>query len=496
MKEMSIALFAFLVVSVFTSGFRTTLGSTVGITWIKYPGNPLNLGSCVSWPWVVYDGQKFKMWYTNLTEAGDVENICFADSPDGIDWTRHGVVLDRGELGSWDSACLMAAVVLYDETTYKMWYLGMGPTWGSLSVGYATSLDGMNWTKFGKNPVLVPGGNGGWDNWNICPMSIIFNGTHYIMWYGAQAVPDCNVAMGVATSVDGVNWTKYPANPVLVGGPSGWDSAHIFAGPVIAGGSQYEMWYYGQPRDLPGGIGLATSPDGFSWTKYGGNPVLESGPTGAWDCATVHGPSVVEKDGHLLMWYSGLDWAGSQRIGLATSRARLVNFFLHDGASLDTSSPTAVIAKYKDSPSIKFSGGNPWKEIGVWTAPALLTDGRLEELSGLDVWLGLKNSDDQGTNFDLRAEVYKDGVLVASGETYLIKGVTRNPDKALKVTVSFGSFSPVDFDGIGDTLSLKILTRIGTDGNGKFGGGHSGAVGLRLYFDAVSRPAVLAVSIS
>jgi len=177
-------------------------------------------------------------------------------------------------------------------------------------------------------------------------------------------------------------------------------------------------------------------------------------------------------------------------------RARLVDFFLHGCASLDNNSPTALTAKYKDSPSIKFSGGNPWKEIGIWTAPASLADGRLEALCGVDVWLGLKNSDDQGTNFDLRVEVYKDGVLVASGETYLIKGVTRNPEKAMKATVSFGSFSPVDFDGINDTLSLKIFTRIGTDGNGNFGGGHSSAVGLRLYFDAVSRPTMLAASIA
>jgi hypothetical protein len=171
-------------------------------------------------------------------------------------------------------------------------------------------------------------------------------------------------------------------------------------------------------------------------------------------------------------------------------------FFLHGGASLDNNSPTATTAKYKDSPSIKFSGGNPWKEIGIWAAAASLTDGRLEALGDLDVWLGLKNSDDQGTNFDLRAEVYKDGVLVASGETYLIKGVTRNPDRAMKVTVSLGSFSPVEFDGVNDALSLRILTRIGTDGNGNFGGGHSSAVGLRLYFDAIIRPAMLAVIIA
>ena len=39
-----------------------------------------------------------------------------------------------------------------------------------------------------------------------------------------------------------------------------------------------------------------------------------------------------------------------------------------------------------------------------------------------------------------------------------------------------------------DVLSLRVLTRIGTNGSGAFCGGHSNAVGLRLYFDAVSRP--------
>ena len=67
---------------------------------------------------------------------------------------------------------------------------------------------------------------------------------------------------------------------------------------------------------------------------------------------------------------------------------------------------------------MNFSGGNPWKDIGVWSATPSQTSGTLNTLSALRVWLGLKNSDDQGTRFDLRAEIYKNGVLVASGEVY------------------------------------------------------------------------------
>jgi hypothetical protein len=53
--------------------------------------------------------------------------------------------------------------------------------------------------------------------------------------------------------------------------------------------------------------------------------------------------------------------------------------------------------------------------------------------------------------------------------------------------VPFSPFYPVSFDGASDQMSLKIMTRIGTNGAGASCGGHSNAVGLRLYFDAITR---------
>lgn len=176
-----------------------------------------------------------------------------------------------------------------------------------------------------------------------------------------------------------------------------------------------------------------------------------------------------------------------------------LSFFLHGAGSannpptlfLDQTAPTGTTAKFKDSAAIKFSGGNPWKEVGHWPATSALTVGTLTALSELHVWLGLKNSDDQGTRFDLRAEVYKNGTLVAVGETHCIQGVTRNPNLAKEVTVSFAPFSPVTFNGTSDALSLKVLTRIGTNGGASCCGGHKNATGLRLYFDANNRPSSL-----
>ena len=155
---------------------------------------------------------------------------------------------------------------------------------------------------------------------------------------------------------------------------------------------------------------------------------------------------------------------------------------------LNNSSPTASTSKYKDSTGINFSGGNPWKEVGTWPASPVPNAGTLTELSPLHVWLGLKNSDDQGTQYDIRAEISKNGIVIASGQTLCITGITRNPANAKEALVSFGQFPQETFNGTTDGLSLKILTRIGTNPDGTKCPGHSNAVGIRLYFDAQGRP--------
>ena len=104
------------------------------------------------------------------------------------------------------------------------------------------------------------------------------------------------------------------------------------------------------------------------------------------------------------------------------------------------------------------------------------------------LWIGLTNSDDQGTQFDLRTELRVGTTLVATGETRCITDVTRNANLAKEISVPFGPVAP----GASGAISLKVLTRIGTNpDNTKCagpGGSHNNAQGLRLYYDATSRP--------
>ena len=136
-----------------------------------------------------------------------------------------------------------------------------------------------------------------------------------------------------------------------------------------------------------------------------------------------------------------------------------------------------------------FSGGNPWKEIGSWGAsgPSNGLNGTIVGLNNLGLYLGLKNSDDEATRFDFRAEVYKNGALETVGETRCVIGLTRNPDRATLVIVPLGGFPRDNFTNA-DQVSVRVLTRIGTTVAGAICGSHASAGGARLYFDAARTP--------
>jgi hypothetical protein len=104
------------------------------------------------------------------------------------------------------------------------------------------------------------------------------------------------------------------------------------------------------------------------------------------------------------------------------------------------------------------------------------------------LWVGLKNSDDQGTRFDIKVELLKNGTPIASGLERCVTGVTRNAALAREVLVGWDPFAAASLT-TGDVLELRVSTRIGTNPNDTKCGpsGHNNAVGLRLYYDATSR---------
>lgn len=118
------------------------------------------------------------------------------------------------------------------------------------------------------------------------------------------------VGVGLLTSPDGETWTPYPDNPVFERDLNSWDQGLLDPAVLYVDG-RYLMWYSGfkEPLDLsstPISIGLATSDDGITWTRHQGGPVIQPGSAGSWNDLRVASPSVHHlPDGSLLLALHG-----------------------------------------------------------------------------------------------------------------------------------------------------------------------------------------------
>jgi len=261
----------------------------------------------VRYPMVITDGTTYKMWYNGYDIYGNMR-IGYATSPDGLTWTKHPAnpVLDAGAPGAWDEKLWEAPFVIRESSTsYKMWYGGLGPA--GYGIGYATSSDGITWTKHPGNPVLSPG-TAVWNNAGVFHPFVVFEGGTYRMWLRSDGNDGSGDAptMAYATSPDGIAWTWH-TNYLFARDWEDW----MWRPDVLHQGSSYYMWY-SVWRLNEAHISYATSSDGLAWAKHG-SPVL-SGTDGEWDDDFVADPFVYFDGSIYTMWYDD-----DTAIGVVTS---------------------------------------------------------------------------------------------------------------------------------------------------------------------------------
>ncbi|MEK7848750.1 MAG: hypothetical protein AAB270_07485, partial [Chloroflexota bacterium] len=284
-------------------------------------------------PSVIKDSGLYKMWYSVLGESGKLE-IRHATSTNGVNWTAIGTAL-TGTAASWDSDSVGSPSVYLDEGVFRLWYTGVGsdarPAIGYATstdgLNWAKHprnpvLTGALGT-FEDTGVLHPSVL--WDASQAL----------WKMWYSGRAEGGQSVGtlkIGYATSPDGIMWTKHATNPVMVAGPQGsWDSRGVGIATVRKTGTEQFVIYYtgysGVAGSLIAKIGSATSTDGISW----GSRQLrwDVGPTGSWDGRSVGAPFVLMDGEKAMMWDSGVGPLLNVGIGLAinytTIRAALVD---------------------------------------------------------------------------------------------------------------------------------------------------------------------------
>lgn len=225
----------------------------------------------------------YRMWYEGINPAVTLASIGYATSTDGTSWTKDGGNPIFTATEAWENSEVCPGTVIWDDQAglFKMWYHG-GFNSMPRKIGYATSSNGTSWTRGnGSLPVLEPGTAGQWDESGVFDACVLKLGpTDYRMWYVGKNASNVQ-AIGYATSTDGISWTKSGSNPVFQSGTAGqWDDGVVYGLWVMRRGCDrtgFHAWYAaddGSVTALGTGIGYAWSADGITWVRGKNNPVL------------------------------------------------------------------------------------------------------------------------------------------------------------------------------------------------------------------------------
>jgi len=287
-------------------------GTSAG--WIKCEGGPVlggDLGTCFDVT-LLRENETYRMWFSWRPKR----SLALVESEDGIHWGRPQIVLGPNSDTKWEADINRPAVIKRPDG-YHLWYTGQARdrSW----IGYATSPDGIRWTRRSAEPVLSP--EEPWEGIAVMCPHVLWDETsqQYRMWYsgGEQNEPN---AIGYATSPDGIHWTKHRANPVFAADPTNpWEQHKVTACQIIPAGDWHLMFYIGFRTEEHAQIGLARSRDGVTgWQRHPANPIIFP-VQDAWDGDACYKPFAIfeEKGDRWMLWYNGRK-GGFEQIGLAT----------------------------------------------------------------------------------------------------------------------------------------------------------------------------------
>ncbi|MDR0473715.1 MAG: hypothetical protein LBH43_08625 [Treponema sp.] len=283
--------------------------------WRKSDKSPVlggELGTCFDVS-VLLDDDGYKMYFSWRSQ----KSIALTESKDGLHWVKPQIVLaPRQTSEGWEDDLNRPAVV-FREGVYHLWYTGQfkaGEADGTSHIFFATSSDGVNFKRVQNLPVLYP--QEPWEKRALMCPDVMWDGEKYRIWYsgGEQYEPN---AIGYAASPDGINWTKFSRNPVFESDRNiGWEQHKTAACHVIKYKNKYLMFYIGFQNEDYAQIGIAFSNDGISdWQRHPKNPIIAPTP-GNWDGEACYKPFVLYDGEKWVLWYNGR--AGShEQIGVA-----------------------------------------------------------------------------------------------------------------------------------------------------------------------------------
>ena len=251
---------------------------------------------------------------------------------------------------TWDKRIRERGFILAEDGIYKMWYTGYTEDSEPKYLGYATSDDGINWSRYSDEPIFN-------EKWTEDMFVFKDGGVYYMYAEGTHDIAH------LLTSTDGVSWQEQ--GDLVIMDTGGKPIPPPYGTPVVW--IEDGKWYlFYERNDL--GIWLATSEDKKTWTNVQDEPVIKMGPE-AYDEEAVAANQVLKYEGKYYLYYHGSsnpDWADPNANALWTSNVAVSTDLLN-------------WEKYPENPIVE----------GDHSSPILVFDGEHNRLYTMHdkVWL-------------------------------------------------------------------------------------------------------------
>ncbi|PYV14842.1 MAG: hypothetical protein DMG07_11030 [Acidobacteria bacterium] len=275
------------------------------------------------------DEKVYKLWYSVHDEKTNQAGLCYSRSPDGLHFERPELGLVSAAGSTRNNLILLPAGGMASDKgifkdqhdpdprrRYKMVY--MKP--GTIGMSVAWSADGLRWTAYEHNPVLLPTGDGGpkalWDELRGRYLLYVRPDGHHVRRWSkvADAADFPTRRIGLAESVDFKMWTD--VEQVLAPDERDGVGTEFYYMLVLPYQGMYVGFlmvyheYTGDPRPLEGfnytlEVQLTASRDGRKWTRVCERQTFLGGDTRTWDEKRIYADSAVVRGDEIWIYYRG-----------------------------------------------------------------------------------------------------------------------------------------------------------------------------------------------
>lgn len=210
------------------------------------------------------DGEVTGRWLRvpSLRTSDDPDDYIFPSLKEGTD------IIAKGGAGSPTESYREIGNVLFDpeapsDERYKFVYSAVSGTYAqdNVFVGWAKSADGKTWVNEGLLSISRAAED---------PYVLKHNGVYYLYAEDKEIIPFTSIRL--YTSTDFVTWVDEgnALDPVA----GGWEAQDVSSPVVFVEDDTFYMLYEGRATGQGGAVGLATSTDGVTWTRNVNNPVV------------------------------------------------------------------------------------------------------------------------------------------------------------------------------------------------------------------------------